>query len=50
MWQPQEPRGEPSTRWVLTFVGTGHPLQRGHVVVVLPHGEGEDPHLWQSLH
>lgn len=28
-----------------TFVGAGHPLDRPFVVVVLAHGEGEDPHL-----
>lgn len=28
-----------------TFVVAGHPLDRPFVVVVLAHGEGEDPHL-----
>lgn len=29
----------------ITFVGTGDPLQRGDIIVVLAHREGEDPHL-----
>lgn len=34
---------------LLTFVGACHPLQWGHIIVVLPHGEGKDTHLWHSM-
>lgn len=38
-------RNTPSCKPQLTFIGTGDPLQRSHIVVVLANGEGEHPHL-----
>lgn len=47
-WVALHTPGTPGTSPLLTFVGTRHPLQWGHVVVVLPDGEGEDAHLRHS--
>lgn len=44
-WAAPHALGTHGNSPLLTFVGTRHPLQRGHVVVVLPDGEGEDTHL-----